>query len=161
MLNTGPGSVYAAVRDAPEWTATVRAKPRRVSIWKRLFGRRSEGKRTAGTSPSKTRDEVKVSIGEIDKLVFAILMHVTKPRGLPNDYDVDFFAARCDGCGFEFPSKDLSHLATRIAMRGMGALVVTPGGVDVYACPECECGTAAVLLRGMTDRELRMVRGEL
>ncbi len=110
---------------------------------------------------SATSDEITVSIGEIDKLVFAILANVTKPRGLSNDHDVDFFKARCEDCGFGFPSKDLSHLATRIRMREMGARVVTTAGVDVYACPQCECGTAAVSLRGMTEEELSKVLGEL
>ena len=138
MLNTGPGSVWASVREA---------KPKKWwQFWK------------SGVEPSCS--EVKVAIDEIDKLVFAILMHVTKPRGLSNDHDVDFFKARCDACGFDFPSEGLSHLASRIRASRMGATVVAFGGLDV-ACPKCKYGTAAVTLRGMTKEEFANVLGEL
>jgi hypothetical protein len=156
------GGVLVLVSGAtPPRAETGTREGHRIGILGRLFGRDSRARGPQGQKPAPLPNEAKVSIAEIDKLVFAILAHVIKPRGLSNDHEVDFFDARCDGCGSHFPAKDLSRLATRISMRRAGATVATTGGVDVYACPQCDCSTALVRLHGMTDEELARVVAEL
>lgn len=118
---------------------------------------------TVDTPESESdKDIISVPIARFDRITFAILEHVTEPRGLSNDHDVEFFSASCEACGVEFPGSALSRLATRIRAREMGLqIVMTSDGSDIYACPRCNCVNAAVTLCNMTKDEADKIKSAL